>query len=67
MITFLDSLIGMDVRFWAKLLDMSHHPYILCQFAATFTNMLCMLVVCIGLWKASVVGSAGNACDVHGE
>jgi len=32
---------------------LSHHPYILCHFATTYTNMVC--VCCVWLWKA--VGS----------
>ena len=31
---------------------LSHHPYVLCHFSITCTNMLCVFVVCRGLWKA---------------
>ena len=49
---------------------LSHHPHILCHFAATYTNVLC---VCSCLQKRVVegsgVGSAGCEVhvDVHGE
>ena len=46
---------------------LSHHPYILCHFAATYTNMVCVLVVCRGLWKAVLWVVLGVYVDVHGE
>ena len=42
---------------------LSHHPYILCLFAAAYTNMLCVFVSCVQrVVEGSVVGSAGSAC-----
>ena len=42
---------------------LSHHPYILCLFAATYTNMLCGFVSCVErVVEGSVVGSAGSGC-----
>ena len=47
-----------------------YHPYILCHFAATYTNML-VFVSCVQrrVVEGSVVGSAGCALqvDVHEE
>ena len=35
---------------------LSHHPYILCHFAAAYTNMLCVFVSCVqGFVEGSVV------------
>ena len=45
----------------------SHRPYILCHFAATYTNMVCMFVGCGGLWKAVWWVVLGVHVDVHGE
>ena len=39
-----------------------HHPYILCHFAAAYTNMLCVFVGCV---QRVVEGSVVNV-DVHG-
>ena len=42
---------------------LSHHLYILCLFAAAYTNMLCVFVSCVQrVVEGSVVGSAGSAC-----
>ena len=45
---------------------LSHHPYILCHFATTYTNMVCMFLIkyyCEQMVvEARVVGSAGSAC-----
>ena len=44
---------------------LSHHPYILCPFAVTCTNMLCVFVNCVQrrVVEGSGVGSGG--CVVH--
>ena len=43
--------------------QLSHHPYILCHFAAAYTNMLCVFVSCVQrVVEGNMVGSAGSAC-----
>ena len=49
---------------------LSHHTYILCHFAATYTNMLCVCSCAQRrVVEGSVVGNAGCVVhvDVHGE
>ena len=47
---------------------LSHHPYILCMFATSYTNMICVLPIVVsreGLVVRIVSGVCSGGCVVH--